>query len=218
RVRLDMEIEGNRDWIADSIQVGVGAGATIEARSNIEIFVGPSWIERTDPMQYVAQATDDAGRAHYVFARIHQTTVALTTRVNWTFSPRLSLQAYAQPFIAAGRYSELKDVETPDAHRFADRFHVLSGSEYAIDSGTVRVTHDGTYSFERPDFNFDELRSTVVLRWEYRPGSTIFAIWSHGRANAVGDGRFDLINDVANIGDAPGEHTVMVKANYWMGL
>jgi hypothetical protein len=58
----------------------------------------------------------------------------------------------------------------------------------------------------------------VVIRWEYRPGSTVFAIWSHGRTSSDVDGRFRPRNDVSNLIDTRGENIVMVKANYWIGL
>ena len=70
-----------------------------------------------------------------------------------------------------------------------DRFHLLQGSDYRVMEGTVYVNHGGAYSFAQPDFDVRQLRSTVVLRWEYRPGSTVFAIWSHGQTSTSSDGR-----------------------------
>jgi hypothetical protein len=146
--------------------------------------------------------------------QIHQTTASLTVRVNWTFSPHLSLQAYAQPFLASGRYSVLKDVDNPHADQFADRFHALTAQEAHVMDATVFVDHAGQYSFDQPDFSIQQLRSTMVLRWEYRPGSTLFAIWSHGRT----DGRFALGRDLDELAKTAAENIVMVKANYWIGL
>ncbi|HEY5948167.1 MAG TPA: DUF5916 domain-containing protein [Kofleriaceae bacterium] len=217
-LRGEFWVNGSRDFAGDAIQVNTGSAAYIQARSNIDLFVALDWTQRTDPMQYITEVDDTGGRTHYVFGTIQQTIAALTTRMNWTFSPKLSLQVYAQPFIATGNYRELKDVDNPHAKRFEDRFYVLSGNDYSEMDGTVSVSHNGTYAFDRPDFNFGELRSTVVLRWEYRPGSAVFAIWSHGRTNSSDDGRLDLANDVTNLASAPGEHIVMVKANYWIGL
>jgi len=74
------------------------------------------------------------------------------------------------------------------------------------------------FSFNKPDFNFRQLRSTVVVRWEYRPGSSVFAIWSHGRTSTAEDGRYRLGSDLSALGDADAENVVMVKANYWVGL
>ncbi len=216
-LRGEFWVNGHRNFVADAIQVNTGGAAYIQARSNIDVFVALDWTQRTDPLQYIDQVEDTAGRLHYMFGTIAQTVVSLTTRVNWTFSPKLSLQIYAQPFVAAGDYSELKDVDNPHARKFEDRFHTLMGNEYSETEDTISVSHNGTYSFDRPDFNFGELRSTVVLRWEYRPGSAVFAIWSHGRTNSVDNG-FDLAKDITDLGRAPGEHIVMVKANYWIGL
>ena len=216
-VRAELGMGVFRNWVADAIFVELHGGVTVQAASNIDITVGPTWFERTDPMQYIDQVDDDTGRRHYIFGQINQTTVALTMRMNWTFSPKLSLQVYAQPFIGAGSYSELKDVDAPHERRFADRFDILEGNEYMIDDGIVYVTHNGSYSFSQPDFDVRNLRSTVVLRWEYRPGSTVFAIWSHGQSESDTN-RFDLVNDLGSLARASGENIVMVKANYWIGL
>jgi hypothetical protein len=202
-VRADFSVDGVRDPTADSMAVSVNVGATIQARSNVDIFVGPSWYERTDPMQYIDQIDDSAGAPHYVFGRIRQTTAAMTMRVNWTFSPRLSFQGYAQPFVAAGHYDRLVDVDHPRAAHFEDRFTPLTGTE--------------SFSVDDPDFNIGELRSTLVLRWEYRPGSTVFAIWSHGQSSER-DSRFSLGSDLGSLVRGDSENIVMVKANYWIGL
>src|SRR5262249_779711 len=52
--------------------------------------------------QWISNVTD--ATTHYVFAHLKQTTVALTERVNYTMTPNLSLQLYAQPFVSGGDY------------------------------------------------------------------------------------------------------------------
>ena len=161
------------------------------------------------------------GLPHYVMARIREKQLSMTLRVNWTFSPKLSLQAYAQPFIASGRYSDYKDVDNSRAERFRDRFDLLTGDNLTLsDDGETftAMNNGGTFEFGRPDFNFRQLRSTVVMRWEYRPGSNIYAIWSHGRTSSIDDGRYRPGRDLSGLFDAQGENVVMVKANYWIGL
>jgi hypothetical protein len=209
------------DWTSGELDGGVDLGATIQARSNVDVFLGPSLSKRDDPMQYVVEAAGMDGQSHFVFGRIHETDVSMTLRVNWTFSPHLTLQAYAQPYIASGHYDELKEVDHPGAARFSDRFRLLANDGLSLgDDGTYRVMRDGAgFSFDRPDFNFRQLRSTVVLRWEYRPGSTVFAIWSHGQTStAFDDGHLRFGRDVSDLGTAASENIVMVKANYWIGL
>ena len=213
---------GGHNFTSGFFEGGVDLGATVQARSNLDVFVGPSVYHRNDPMQYIDQIDDEmaVGRTHYVFGRIHETNASMTVRANWTFSPHLALQVYAQPFVASGRYAELKDVDHPGAERFSDRFHAFTPDEVRLSDGTYRVMRGGqSFGFDQPDFNFRQLRSTVVVRWEYRPGSTVFAIWSHGQtSDALDDGRFRLGRDLADLGRASSENIVMVKANYWIGL
>ena len=218
-VYVSLEAGTGRDPTSDSIDGFLSAGVTVQARANLDVFVGPSYSYRNDAMQYVEQAADELDRPHYVFARINQTTAAMTMRVNWTFSPRLSLQGYAQPFVATGRYSEYKDVTNAGAPKFTARFDRLAGANLMLaEDDTFTAANDGTFSFSRPDFSFRQIRSTVVLRWEYRPGSSVFAIWSHGRTSDSLDGRFDLGRDLRALGSTEAENVVMVKANYWIGL
>jgi hypothetical protein len=211
---------GSHNFTSGSFDGGIDLGATIQARSNVDVFAGPSLYARNDPMQYVDEVADGAGQSHFVFGRIHQTDVAMTLRVNWTFSPHLTLQGYAQPYLSSGHYDELKDVDRPGAARYADRFHTFTGGESQLVDGTYQINRGGTmFSFDRPDFNFRQLRSTLVVRWEYRPGSTLFAIWSHGQtSDAFDDGRLRFGRDLSGLGTAASENIIMVKANYWFGL
>ncbi len=209
---------GGRTAAQDEIDGGVELGVTVQARSNIDVFVGPSYSDRNDSMQYIDQVDDTQGQPHFVFGRIRQTTAGLTMRLNWTFSPRLSLQAYAQPFVASGSYTEIKDVDDPGAKRFSDRFTALDKLALADGTYTAMAPSGATYGFARPDFNFRQLRSTLVVRWEYRPGSSAFAIWSHGRTSEGEDGHFRLGDDLRELRKADGENVVMLKANYWIGL
>jgi hypothetical protein len=219
-VRFSFGANGARTPANHSIEGGVNAGITVQARSNIDIFVGPSFYDRNVSMQYVDAPVDTDGMTHYIFSRIRQRTASVTMRVNWTFSPKLALQAYAQPFIAAGSFTEFKDIDQPKAKRFEDRFTPITKADYTLVDGeyTIRAPSGATYAVAKPDFDFRQLRSTVVLRWEYLPGSTIFAIWSHGRTSEIADGEFRLGRDLDGLARAEGENVFMIKANYWLGL
>lgn len=214
---------GFRNPGTDSNGVGVFGGITVQARSNIELFLGPSFDKRNEHQQYVTEVADDDGAPHYIFGHIVQHTLGLTIRGAWTFTPDLSLQVYAQPFIASGAYDELKQTTDTRAARWEDRFAPYRPTQiertpddvYLVDENVDGVVD---YGFDAPDFNFRELRSNVVLRWQYRPGSTVFFIWSHGRSDAIVDGDLMLGRDLRGLARAPGEHVVMLKANYWFGL
>lgn len=203
-------------------RVGARMAARIEAASNLELAVAPSLSVVEDDAQYIDQVEDDGGELRYLVGRIRQTTAALTLRVAWTLSPRLSLQAYAQPFLASGDYESYREITDAGAAAPADRSRALGAADLMLDDGTYFVDRDrnGTaeYSFSRPDFGVAELSSTLVLRWEYRPGSALFAIWSHGQAGSDDVGGFGLARGVTRLSEAEAEDLVMIKANYWLGV
>ena len=192
----------------------------VQARSNLEVSLGPTVAMQTTDDQYVDEVADTMGEPRYVLARIKQVTTALTVRGSYTVSPTLSVQLYAQPFVSAGRYSAYKEPIAPQADDYGDRYQVLT--DYTDMDGVRSVDIDGDgavdYSFDLADFNYRELRSNLVMRWEYRPGSTLFLIWSHGRTSEAPDGRFVLADDLKDLADEPGEHVILAKLNYWFGL
>ena len=146
-----------------------------------------------------------------------QTTVGATYRVDYAFTPTLSLQLYAQPFVSAGEYREFKQVADPRAERYTDRLTPVDtradGDEYFVD-----LDGDGSEeSFTNPDFNVRQFRSNAVLRWEYLPGSSLFLVWSHGRDDDTDIGGFDLSRDVGDLFRTAPSNAFMVKLSYWLG-
>jgi hypothetical protein len=142
---------------------------------------------------------------HYVLATIDQTVAGVTLRANYTVSPTLSVQLYAAPFVAAGEYDDYKQPDRVRAADYDDRFRPLDPMSLV--------------DFEAPDFNFRELRSTLVMRWEYRSGSSLFLIWNHNRDSfQEADGSFRLGSDLRDLSRARGDHALLFKLNYWWGL
>jgi hypothetical protein len=157
-----------------------------------------------------------------VFGQIDQRTASLTARLNYTFSPKLSLQVYAQPFVSAGSYDEFKEVDDPRAVEFGGRFRTFGEDEiFELDGGLgVDTTGDGevNFTFGDPDFNVKQFRSNVVLRWEYRPGSTFFVVWSQNRGSFTEDGSFELGRDFSGVFDTHPTNVFLVKFEHWLGF
>ena len=172
---------------------------TADLSGRLNISLGPLFSVQRDELQYVTTVTDENGRPHYVLARLDRKTLALTTRLNYTLTPHLSVQFYGMPFVTAGRYSNFKEAVAPRAARYQDRF-----APYQWDSP--------------PDFNFKQFRSNLVIRWEYRPGSTLYLVWSQGRTRFDPEGVFDLSNDLKQLFTAEGEHVFLVKLTYWFSV
>ncbi|MFO7894721.1 MAG: DUF5916 domain-containing protein [Longimicrobiales bacterium] len=228
--RKPVRVNLNGGWSVDDQGAGwsrrAGASVTWRPSGRLDLSLGPSINERSSEWQYITQTADHTGDTHYIFAPIHQRTFSLTTRVSYAFTPTLSLQLYAQPFVSAGRYAGFREVADPQADRFGQRFHTFSDQElsYVPDGdggwGTYAVDTDGDgtadYSFNEPDFSFKELRSNAVLRWEYRPGSTLFVVWSQGRSRVDPTGQFHVIDDFDRLVGTGGSSVLAVKLNYWL--
>ncbi len=137
---------------------------------------------------------------HYVFAHMDQTTVSMTWRFNYTVTPTLSLQLYAQPFVSAGDYTAFKEVADPRTVDYPRRY-----APYAYDA-----VANGD-----PDFNVKSLRTTNVLRWEYKPGSALFVVWQQARENDAVPGGFAFGRDVRGIFDVAPRNVFLVKLSYW---
>jgi hypothetical protein len=208
---------GTSSW-----STGGDLNAQIQVRSNIDLSVGTSVSVNEDDRQYIDEVADNNGDSHYLFGRIRQVTAAMTLRMAWTLTTNLGFQLYAAPYLSTGSYSDYKDADQPSARGYQDRFYRYGIADYSFTSDQVNIRRDrsgdNAYSFSRPDFGFRQLNSTLVLRWQYRPGSTIFAIWSHGRTSDDGDGNFRLGTQASRLSRSEGENVVMVKANYWFGL
>ena len=134
---------------------------------------------------------------HYTFARLDQKTLSLTARMNYTMTPTLSLQFYGSPFVSKGEYSNWQELDDPRADEYEDRFKPFTGRG---DPG---------------GFNFKQFRSNTVLRWEYRPGSTLFLVWAQGREGDGSPNDFSFGRDLRNVFDTHPNNTFLVKVSYW---
>ncbi len=165
--------------------------------SSLSLSVGLGLDRVLEDAQWVENLTDT--RDHYVFGRLRQTTVGLTTRLNYTITPTLSVQLYAQPFVSAGQYDTFKEVTNGRAARWADRFAPFA---YGGD----------------PDFNYQSFRSTNVLRWEYKPGSTLYVVWQQGREQSTEQGTFSFNRDFGRVFRIPSSNVFLVKMSYWLNF
>ena len=134
---------------------------------------------------------------HYTFARLDQKTLSMTARMNYTVTPTLSLQFYGSPFVSQGDYSNWRELDDPRADDYDGRFKPFTGRG---DPG---------------GFNFKQFRSNSVLRWEYRPGSTLFLVWAQGREIDGAANDFSFGRELRNVFDTHPNNTFLVKVSYW---
>ena len=179
-----------RAYVSPSLQVRLSSRMTPS--------LGMSYSRNEDNTQFYGNFVDGGGVTHYTFAHLDQTTVSLTLRVDYTVSPTLTLQIYANPFVSRGTYSDVREVANARAEKYADRF-----VPYAIagDAG---------------GFDVRQFNSNTVLRWEYSPGSSFYLVWQQGRQNFdPSEGSPPLSEDLDKLLDAHPANTFLVKVVHW---
>ncbi len=223
--RRRFTVEGSGWWFSADDRSrgnwGTDAALVFRPSNGLSLSVAPGYSHNQNQLQYVATTTGDDSR--YVTARLAQDTVYLTLRLNYSLTPELSIQFYGQPFIANGRYDAFKRIANPRASLFQDRFQAYAGDEIQFDANNneyqVReAIGDKSYSFANPDFNVLELRSNLVLRWEYRPGAALYVVWSQGRGDNTGRDEFDLGAGFRDLMHLPSTNVFLVKFTYNFNL
>ncbi len=175
-----------------SLSLGLG----IRPASYIQVHIGTSYGIGYNYAQWVSNVEDAEGK-HYVFGKLDSRTLDLSTRLNVSFTPDLSLQLYMQPFVAVGDYSDFKELARPKSYEF--------------------TTYD-RLDFN-PDFSRRSLRGNAVLRWEYMPGSVLFLVWSQSRSAFLEtDGPSLRREDLENTFTDEGQNVFLVKLSYWLGI
>jgi hypothetical protein len=188
--------------------------------SRWQLTVSPTQIHEVNSHQYVTTLTG-GGRPEtfnnrYVFAYIDRSTWSTQFRLGYTFKPDLNIDVYAEPFAASGHYYDFGELAAP---RTMNRLvYGQDGTSVAIQPNGSRVITDGssTFTLRNYDFNIRSFRSNVVLRWEWRPGTTLYIVWQQDRkinetlASSVGFG--DMFRSLS----APGSSYLAVKMSFWL--
>ncbi|NKB68709.1 MAG: hypothetical protein GKR89_16720 [Candidatus Latescibacteria bacterium] len=182
----------------DSYVRGLRTGVEWRPLPSMQFSMEPRYERRVTDAQWVDAIADDNG-LHFVYGELESRTLDLTTRAELNFAPGLSLELYLQPFIAIGDFGHFKELNEPETYRF---------SPYALN--------------ENRDFHRRSLKSNLVLRWEFSPGSTLFVVWSQSRSEQLDDPRDrDLdFRPLSRIGSAfadEGNNVLLMKASYWIG-
>lgn len=215
----------NFSWNRDGLggwRNNASGGITLRPAPRWQLSLDPNYQVSTDARQYVATVTDAAATAtygaRYVFAYVDRVTTSLRTRLNYAFSPSLTLEGYAEPFAASGRYHGIGELRAPQTNALRT---------YGTDGTTMTRMPDGSYvivpagtpfTLENRDFNVLSFRSNVVLRWEWHPGSTLFVVWQQNRRASEALGEPVRAGDLLNTTRAGGDNYFALKLSYWLPL
>ncbi len=201
---------------------GIQPGIEVRPASNVSFSLSPELNLSHSARQYItaqeAPAMASTFGTRYVFGEVDQTSVALSLRADWTFTPDLSLQLFARPFVASGTYSQFKQLGEPGQLRFPV-FGEDVGTATTDASGVTTIDPgDGSEPFAlQPNFTVRSIQGNAVLRWQYRPGSTLFLVWQQQRSgfDPAGDLRFG--RDARGLFQDDLTNVFLVKLSYWLG-
>jgi hypothetical protein len=154
----------------------------------------------------------------YVFARIDRSTISSQFRMGYTVRPDLNLDVYFEPFAASGRYTEYGELLAPGS--MERLVYGEPGTTLQINEDGSRTVTEGGSSFKisNRDFNVRSFHSNVVLRWEWRPGSTTYVVWQQSRDIRETTGERIGLADVFRSITAPGANIFLVKMSFWMPI
>ncbi len=193
-----LNLSGGDTW--DGQYYAVSTYLEFRPRSNIQVSAGPNFRSDWKVSRWLGYTENEAGeRDQEIFGEQASKRLDMTVRGTVNFTRDISLQVYAQPFFASVDYSNFKVLRPPDKYEYVGK------DIYDED-------------VEQPDFNRASFNSNVVLRWEYRPGSTLFFVWAHARDTSQGFGSFDFNRNWDYLFESAATNTFLIKLNYWLTI
>jgi hypothetical protein len=202
-------------------------GLAFETEAQLSVRPGPQWqlsvapayqreIDTQQYMTALASGRTATFGSRYIFAHVDRSTYSTRVRLNYTFKPDLTLDFYGEPFAASGRYSHIGELAA--ARTRVIRLYGADGTTLTmLPEGGYRIT-DGASSFSlrNRDFNVQSFRSNLVLRWEWRAGSTLYLVWQQDRsAEIVAPTRVTVGDMFGSLGRG-GDNFFAIKASVWM--
>ncbi len=230
QANLEVDSDGRKAWswglgggtyVRSSADRNAWLNASINYRPapNLSLSFTPGLFVNRTPTQYIGGFADTTATmtfgTRYVFASLRQTELSGGVRLDWTFSPRLSLQVYAQPLVSVGDFGAFRGLARPRSYDFdvyddPDTYDPATQTIYP----NGRAAGDAIALYD-PDFTARSLRGNAVLRWEYLPGSTLYLVWTQSRAAFLDAADFNLGGSMGDLFGSPAENIFMAKLTYW---
>ena len=178
------------------------AFVTIRMLPQWDIDLIPNWQWSFGEPRFITGGAGASGP--YLFGQLDAKSIGGTIRTTYTFLPRLTLQGYAQLFLASGHYSQFTQFQStaPGA--------AVQLSQLAAYGGPLPYN---------PDFEQGVLNVNIVLRWEYMLGSTFFLVYTRSQVPSTVLGGSDIgALNLGAVGQAPASDAVLAKVSFWWGL
>jgi hypothetical protein len=221
QTRWSATVTGSSDDLGGAVRKGIGT-FSFRPGPRWQLSIAPTYDRTTDSQQYVttlAGGRPETYGSRYIFSYIERSTVSTQFRLNFTFKPDINLDVYAEPFSASGRYYDYGELLAAGSGERLT-YGVVPNTTLRLEPDGSRLVTEGTTTFAlaNRDFNVRSFRSNVVLRWEWRPGSTLYVVWQQDRRVS------EVLPDRVGVGDmfrslgAPGSNYIVIKTSFWLPI
>lgn len=195
RKNLSASVGTDVEFLPQAVNVTGEARILVRPLPQFEVELIPTFLYTQGEPRYAGST--DAG---HVFGKLRAQGLGLTLRSTYMFTPRLSLQAYGQAFLSASDYTDYRLSPARGRAQIAK-----------LDAMTPII---GPLPFDA-DYEDGTLNANVVMRWEYRLGSTFFLVYTHAQS----DGGLLGVPKFSGrwVTPRPSEETLLAKLLYWWG-
>jgi hypothetical protein len=216
--RGDISVEYGRDEDG-GLTFGLDGELSLQPGPRWQLSMRPGYEREVGTQQYVTTVATGSSRTfgrRYVFAHIDRSTYSTEFRLNYTFKPDLTLDLYAEPFAASGRYDHFGELAAARSRALL-RYGTGATTLALLPGGSAEVTDAGErFVLRNRDFGIRSFRSNVVLRWEWRPGSTLYLVWQQDRAEEEMTRARTTFSDMFGSLGAIGDNRLAVKVSFWL--
>jgi len=219
---FELEYQSEED---NSYYVHFSPGVELSLGSRLRVDFSPVIGNEFRPYQYVDSFDDETAiemlGCRHIISQMERKTISAELRLDYTLTPRLSLQAYVQPYMTAASYSRFKEFERPNSWDFVE-YGKTDGMDIAEDGDDGYELYpngkdDESIYLDNPDFNYKALIGSFVLRWEFRPGSTLYFVWTRNGTDENNPGDFNFKRDSKDLFQATADNIFALKLTYWFG-
>ena len=222
RTRLRASGNLSRDEL-ESWGASASAGISFRPGTQWEVTIDPRVSRSANTRQFITTQFGTGREVtfnnRYIFSTVDRSELSARFRVNYAITPDLTLETYAEPFASSGRFYDFGEMSAPRSKEL--RVYGTNGTTISEPDADGRraVTADGrTFNLSNQDFNARSFRSNMVLRWEWRPGSTLFVVWQQDRAARLRSGEHVRLGDVWDSLSQTGSNFFALKVNYWLPI
>lgn len=152
----------------------------------------------------------------YLVGTIDLNTISSTLRFEYFISPEISIQYYGNPYTSMGTFDNFREVADASNKSLDQRYKTLTPEA----NNKYELLREGaaTYTITSPNVKRQEFNSNLVGRWEFRPGSTLYLVWTNTRYQDSSQLDQSIWKSFGNIWNVKPQNVFMIKFSYWFSL